>query len=33
MMREEWEENGKYSDKYKSSDSSDPCDCKWKLLP
>ena len=30
---EEWEERGKYVEKYKSSDSSEPCDCKWKLLP
>ena len=30
---EEWEEHGKYVEKYKSSDSSEPCDCKWKLLP
>ena len=29
---EEWEESGKYVKTYKSSD-SEPCDCKWKLLP
>ena len=31
--QEEWEERGKYVETYKSSDSSEPCDCKWKLLP